>query len=38
MTNETFPCGLDALSHTMKEVENITTEYIMKNSVSFLIH
>lgn len=36
MINETHPCNLDILSYTVEEVDNITTEYIMKNAVSSL--
>ncbi|EMP33303.1 Period circadian protein like protein 2 [Chelonia mydas] len=32
MINESHPSGLDVSSHTVEEVENITSEYIMKNA------
>lgn len=38
MINESHPSGLDVSSHTVEEVENITSEYIMKNAVSMLTH
>ncbi|XP_042313244.1 period circadian protein homolog 2 isoform X2 [Sceloporus undulatus] len=37
MTNEIYPCGLDVLSYTVEDVENITTEYIMKNADMFAV-
>ncbi|XP_028586847.2 LOW QUALITY PROTEIN: period circadian protein homolog 2 [Podarcis muralis] len=37
MTNESYPCGLDVLSYTVEDVENITTEYIMKNADMFAV-
>ncbi|XP_008104509.1 period circadian protein homolog 2 [Anolis carolinensis] len=37
MINESYPCGLDVLSYTVEDVENITTEYIMKNSDMFAV-
>ncbi|KAL8187728.1 UNVERIFIED_CONTAM: hypothetical protein K2H54_054697 [Gekko kuhli] len=36
MINETYPCNLDILSYTVEEVDNITTEYIMKNAIAIL--
>nr|XP_056706138.1 period circadian protein homolog 2 [Euleptes europaea] len=37
MVNETYPCSLDILSYTVEEVDNITTEYIMKNADMFAV-
>ncbi|XP_066476293.1 period circadian protein homolog 2 [Tiliqua scincoides] len=37
MINESYPCGLDALSYTVEEIENITTEYIMNNADMFAV-
>uniref|UniRef100_A0ACB8FA72 Period circadian protein 2 n=1 Tax=Sphaerodactylus townsendi TaxID=933632 RepID=A0ACB8FA72_9SAUR len=37
MVNEAHPCGLDILSYTVEEVDNITTEYIMKNADMFAV-
>ncbi|XP_061492707.1 period circadian protein homolog 2 isoform X2 [Rhineura floridana] len=32
-----YPCGLDVLSYTVEDIENITTEYIMKNADMFAV-
>ncbi|KAJ6669318.1 hypothetical protein lerEdw1_008127 [Lerista edwardsae] len=37
MVNESYPCGLDVLSYTVEEIENITTEYIMNNVDMFAV-
>ncbi|CAM5138946.1 unnamed protein product [Eretmochelys imbricata] len=37
MINESHPSGLDVSSHTVEEVENITSEYIMKNADMFAV-
>ncbi|XP_077205078.1 period circadian protein homolog 2 [Paroedura picta] len=37
MINEIYPCNLDILSYTVEEVDNITTEYIMKNADMFAV-
>ncbi|XP_054838947.1 period circadian protein homolog 2 [Eublepharis macularius] len=37
MMNETYPCSLDILSYSVEEVDNITTEYIMKNADMFAV-
>ncbi|XP_039343701.1 period circadian protein homolog 2 isoform X2 [Mauremys reevesii] len=37
MINESHPSGLDVSSYTVEEVENITSEYIMKNADMFAV-
>nr|XP_020648834.1 period circadian protein homolog 2 isoform X2 [Pogona vitticeps] len=37
MTKDSYLCGLDVLSYTVEDVENITTEYIMKNADMFAV-
>ncbi|XP_074859899.1 period circadian protein homolog 2 [Carettochelys insculpta] len=37
MINESHPSGIDVPSYTVEEVENITSEYIMKNSDMFAV-
>ncbi|XP_064373013.1 period circadian protein homolog 2 [Dromaius novaehollandiae] len=37
MINETQPSGLNVSSYTVEEVENITSEYIMKNADMFAV-
>ncbi|XP_044288776.1 period circadian protein homolog 2 isoform X1 [Varanus komodoensis] len=37
MINESHPCSLDVFSYTVEDVENITTEYIMKNADMFAV-